>query len=172
MGILILIQESLSRACTRHVTPPLVTKAVEGIETTHDLQQVSSSKSWLSTISRFPASSTFRVLHNKGRVKSSTDSVNSLRSSLFALLLKLRTFSTWKILFLTDFVCESYSNFPGQAVMLCYVGETSRHFTKRVREHMSSDRSSHVYKHLQALESECRTSCNLDCFKILDSAPS
>ena len=48
MGILILIQESLSRACIRHVTPPLVTKAVEGIETTHDLQQVSSSKSWLS----------------------------------------------------------------------------------------------------------------------------
>ena len=35
---------------------------------------------------------------------------------------------------------------------------------------LSSDRSSHVYKHLQALKSS-RTSCNLDCFKILDSAP-
>ena len=33
MGVLILIQESLSRACTRHVTPPLVTKAVEGNDT-------------------------------------------------------------------------------------------------------------------------------------------
>ena len=52
----------------------------------------------------------------------------------------------------------------------CYVGETSRHFSTRVHEHLSSDRSSHVYKHLQASES-CRTSCNLDCFKILDSAP-
>ncbi len=52
----------------------------------------------------------------------------------------------------------------------CYVGETSRHFSTRVHEHLSSDRTSHVYKHLQASES-CRTSCNLDCFKILDSAP-
>ena len=51
----------------------------------------------------------------------------------------------------------------------CYVGETSRHFSTRVHEHLYSDSSSHVYKHLQALES-CRTSCNLDCFKILDSA--
>ena len=33
MGILILIQESLSRACIRHVNPPLVTKAVEGNDT-------------------------------------------------------------------------------------------------------------------------------------------
>ena len=160
MGILILIQESLSRACTRHVTPPLVTKAVEGIETTHDLQQVSSSKSWLSTISRFPASSTFRVLHNKGRVKSSTDSVNSLRSSLFTLLLKLRTFSTWKILFLRGFVCESCTNFPGQAVMLVTLAKQADTLP-----------SACVYKHLQALESECRTCCNLDCLKILDSVP-
>ena len=52
----------------------------------------------------------------------------------------------------------------------CYVGETRRHFSTRVHEHLSSDRSSHVYKHLQASES-CRTSCNLDCFKILDSPP-
>ena len=51
-----------------------------------------------------------------------------------------------------------------------YVGETSRHFSTRVHEHLYSDRSSPVYKHLQASES-CRTSCNLDCFNILDSAP-
>ena len=172
MGILILIQESLSRACTRHVTPPLVTKAVEGIETTHDLQQVSSSKSWLSTISRSPTSGIFRVLHNKGSANSSTDSANSSRSSLFALLLKLRTFSTWKILFLTGFRVRIMYQFSCASYNACYVGETSRYFAKRVREHLSSDRSSHVYKHLQALESDCRTSCNLDCFKILDSTPS
>ena len=52
----------------------------------------------------------------------------------------------------------------------CYVGETIRHFSKLMHEHTSSDRSFHVYKHLQISES-CRTSCNLDCFKILDSAP-
>ena len=53
----------------------------------------------------------------------------------------------------------------------CYVGETSLHFSTRVHEHLSSDRSSHVCRHLQGLAS-CRTSCDLDCFKILDSAPS
>ena len=52
----------------------------------------------------------------------------------------------------------------------CYVGEIIRHFSTLVYEHMSSDRLFHVYKHLQASES-CRTFCNLDCFKILDSAP-
>ena len=53
---------------------------------------------------------------------------------------------------------------------LVTLAKTSRHFSTRVHEHLSSDRSSHVYKHLQASES-CRTSCNLDCFTILDSAP-
>ena len=33
MGILILIQESLFRVCIGQVTPPLVTKAVEGNDT-------------------------------------------------------------------------------------------------------------------------------------------
>ena len=51
----------------------------------------------------------------------------------------------------------------------CYVGETSRHFSTRVREHLLSDRSSNVFKHLQSSEF-CRASCTPDCFEILDSA--
>ena len=50
----------------------------------------------------------------------------------------------------------------------CYVGETSRHFSTWVREHLLSDRSSNVFRHLQSLES-CRTSCTPDCFQILNS---
>ena len=34
----------------------------------------------------------------------------------------------------------------------CYVGETSQHFSTRVREHLPSDRSSNVFKHLQSSE--------------------
>ena len=34
----------------------------------------------------------------------------------------------------------------------CYVGETSRHFSTRVREHLLSDRSSNGFKHLQSSE--------------------
>ena len=51
----------------------------------------------------------------------------------------------------------------------CYVGETTRHFGTRVREHLSSDRNSHIYKHLQASES-CKNLCSFNCFSILDSA--
>ena len=51
----------------------------------------------------------------------------------------------------------------------CYIGETGRHFSTRVREHLSSDKSSHIFKHL--LNSECCChSCSTDCFGILDSA--
>ena len=52
----------------------------------------------------------------------------------------------------------------------CYMGETLRHFSARVREHLSYDKSSHIFKHLQSSEL-CRQSCSADCFEILDSAP-
>ena len=51
----------------------------------------------------------------------------------------------------------------------CYVGETARHFSTRVREHLVSDRASHVFKHLQNSE-HCRALCSADCFHILDHA--
>ena len=51
----------------------------------------------------------------------------------------------------------------------CYVGERTRHFSTRVREHIFSDRTSHIFKHLQNSE-HCRTSCSIDCFSILDHA--
>ena len=52
----------------------------------------------------------------------------------------------------------------------CYVGETARHFSTRVREHLVSNRASHVFKHLQNSE-HCRALCSADCFHILDHAP-
>ena len=52
----------------------------------------------------------------------------------------------------------------------CYIGETGRHFSTRVREHLSLDKSSHIFKHLQSSE-RCHQSCSADCFEILDSAP-
>ena len=52
----------------------------------------------------------------------------------------------------------------------CYIGETLRHFSTRVREHLYSDKFSHIFKHLLSSE-RCRQSCSTDCFEILDSAP-
>ena len=37
----------------------------------------------------------------------------------------------------------------------CYVGETTRHFSTRVREHLVSDRASHIFRHLENSE-HCR----------------
>ena len=51
----------------------------------------------------------------------------------------------------------------------CYVGETTRHFSTRVREHLKSDRASHIFKHLQNSE-HCRALSSGDCFHILDHA--
>ena len=51
----------------------------------------------------------------------------------------------------------------------CYIGETNRHFATRIREHLASDKHSHIFKHLRGSEN-CRSRCSEDCFKILDSA--
>ena len=53
----------------------------------------------------------------------------------------------------------------------CYVGETTRHFFTRVREHLVSDRVSHIFKHLQNSE-QCRALSSGECFDILDHASS
>ena len=50
------------------------------------------------------------------------------------------------------------------------IGETNRHFATRIREHLASDKNSHIFKHLRGSEN-CRSLCSADCFKILDSAP-
>ena len=51
----------------------------------------------------------------------------------------------------------------------CYVGETCRHLPTLVREHLASDRASHIFKHLQN-SGHCRTLCSADSFHVLDHA--
>ena len=50
-------------------------------------------------------------------------------------------------------------------------GETSRHFSTHVREPLSRDKVSHIFKHLQNSQ-HCRTLCSADCFNVLDHASS
>ena len=52
----------------------------------------------------------------------------------------------------------------------CYIGETTRHFSKRIEEHLRSDKQSHIYKHLQENENCLHNSASA-CFSILDTAP-
>ena len=51
----------------------------------------------------------------------------------------------------------------------CYVGETSRHLSTRIREHLNRDRSSHIFQYLQQSEA-CRSSRSAECFKVIDHA--
>ena len=51
----------------------------------------------------------------------------------------------------------------------CKVGETTRHFSTHILEHLFTDRASHVYKHLQQSES-CRNLCSANFFSTIDNA--
>ena len=51
----------------------------------------------------------------------------------------------------------------------CYVGETTRHFNTRVREHLETDRASHIFKYLES-SLACRSACSRDNFAIIDQA--
>ncbi len=52
-----------------------------------------------------------------------------------------------------------------------YIGETTCHICARVCEHLLSDKSSHVYRHLQSSRA-CHDSCTAERFTILDFAAS
>ena len=58
------------------------------------------------------------------------------------------------------------------ATLALYVGETCRHFSTRVREHISWDNSLHIYKHLLSSSSCCKELISEDSFTILDTATS
>ena len=49
-----------------------------------------------------------------------------------------------------------------------YVGETSRYQSKQVHEHLSTDKSSNIFKHLKSSD-KCKKACHDSCFSILDS---
>ena len=50
-----------------------------------------------------------------------------------------------------------------------YIGETTRHFTTRVTEHLERDKESHIYKHLRT-NACCMQASDASCFSILDQA--
>ena len=50
-----------------------------------------------------------------------------------------------------------------------YIGETSRHFSTRIKEHTESDKNSHIFKHFNT-SPLCKSKYSPSCFSILDSA--
>ena len=60
-------------------------------------------------------------------------------------------------------------NFVCVGCNACYVGETCRNFSTRVREHLVTDRASHIFRHLKD-SPLCRALCSEDNFHVLDQA--
>ena len=50
----------------------------------------------------------------------------------------------------------------------CYIGETTRHLATRIKEHTTTDKNSHIYKHLQ--NPNCKSKYTRSCFTIIDTA--
>ena len=49
------------------------------------------------------------------------------------------------------------------------ISETARHLSTRVREHLYTDKNSHIFEHLKN-SSSCNNICNESYFKAVDSA--
>ena len=62
-----------------------------------------------------------------------------------------------------------FYNFSCAGCNASYIDETTRHLCTCVCEHLLSDKSSHVYRHLQSYRA-CHDSCDTECFMMLDSA--
>ena len=50
-----------------------------------------------------------------------------------------------------------------------YIGHTKRHLSTTIKEHLETDKKSHVYKHINESQ-RCKALSNSDCFSILDYA--
>ena len=83
--------------------------------------------------------------------------VGDLFSVKDAILKLLKSFVVYK------FVC------PG--CNACYIGETTRHLSTRIEEHLEKDKKSHIFKHLDE-NHHCKSLSTPDCFQIIDSASS
>ena len=52
-----------------------------------------------------------------------------------------------------------------------YIGETTRHLSTRIKEHLETESKSHIFKHLN-INRNCKELCDTESFEIIDSATS
>ena len=83
--------------------------------------------------------------------------IGSLISSRDRLPNALRSFVVYK------FTCAGCQS--------CYIGETRCHLATRIKEHLVTDKKSHIMKHLLGNKT-CKKLCDESCFQIIDYASS
>ena len=59
-----------------------------------------------------------------------------------------------------NFVCLGFN--------ACYIGETTRHLSTTIKEHLEADEKSHIFTHL--VNETCKVLSTEKCFEIIDSA--
>ena len=67
--------------------------------------------------------------------------------------------------FLKSFVDYKFV-YPG--CNACYIGETTRHLSARIKEHLETDKKSHIFAHLVNNET-CKALSTENSFEIIDS---
>ena len=81
--------------------------------------------------------------------------ISSLLSLKDRVPLDLRSYVVYKFVFGS---CKAH-----------YIGRTKRQSSTKIKEHLETDKKSHVYKHLNESQ-KCKALSNSDCFSILDYA--
>ena len=49
---------------------------------------------------------------------------------------------------------------------ISYIGQTKRHLSTRIEEHLGKDKKSHIYSHLQE-NPQCQEKVNFHCFEVI-----
>ena len=91
----------------------------------------------------------------------------NIRIKLIFTPFKINTFFSSKDSVLSALKSNLVYNFSYAGCNACYMGETERHFSIRINEHLHTDKKSHIYKHLQEPE-RYKELANADFFSILD----
>ena len=60
-------------------------------------------------------------------------------------------------------------NFVSPGCNACYIGETTRHSSTRIKKDLETDKKSHIFAH-PVLNETCRTLSTVNYFEIIDSA--
>ena len=83
--------------------------------------------------------------------------------------LKLSLFFSSKDKILDNLGCFVVYKFTCPGCNTSYVSHTTRHIATRIKEHLKSDKNSHILKHFNS-SAGCKEKCCEKSFKILDSS--
>ena len=73
----------------------------------------------------------------------------------------------WQMLSCLTNVTDCNAVMPG--CNACYIGETTRHLSARIKKHLKTDEKSNIFTHLVSNET-CKALSTKNCFKIIHSA--